>query len=361
LLNNIQQSNLRATQHVTVLCCNILNKILKQKHNCDRIVAEDLRSVGNFLFSILRNESAQEINQSIDNKFTSVLKQMISDVNKHCKHEPVTLMYLSLISDSLREEKLNQIESINNYFFKFFSARTVKENLSENDISQIYFSIESFLKEFPKSREVFKKSPSYFNALRTVVSFSTNLTRCHTEAVERFIVNFTPTKSNLLDLIKKEIMKQKAKANEEESLLNTFKKTLTKVKKVTSHDIGLEELHQLVIANPEFDLDAELSKEDEKFQKYIKNKLEKKKAGHEMTMISNVPPTASAIEQRARGMSKEYSLISTPSKALSKISRLANEKENVSVAATADTRTLPTKSTLEEYRKRLEQLRNARK
>jgi len=77
-------------------------------------------------------------------------------------------------------------------------------------------------------------------------------------------------------------------------------------------------------------------------------------------MISSIPPTASAIEQRARAMSKEYSLTSTPSKALSKISRVANEKENVS-AAPADTRALPSKSTLEEYRKRLEQLRNARK
>lgn len=168
---------------MTVLCCNILHKILKQKHNCDRISAEDLRSVGLFLFSILKNESAQEINQSVDNKFTSVLVQLISDVNKHCKHAIVALvsflffsffycflqMYLSLISDSLREEKLIQIDSISNFFFKFFSTRNSKENLSENDISQIYFSTESFLKEFPKSREVFKKSPLYFNALRFVV------------------------------------------------------------------------------------------------------------------------------------------------------------------------------------------------
>jgi hypothetical protein len=146
-------------------------------------------------------------------------------------------MYLSLTADSLREEKLNQIETISNYFYKFFSVRNGKENLSENDISQIYFSAESFLKEFPKSREVFKKSPLYFNALRlvryfwkynfilhirTVVTFATNLTRSHTEAVERFIVNFNPKKSNLLDLIKKEILKQKAKAVEEESLLNTL-------------------------------------------------------------------------------------------------------------------------------------------
>ena len=170
---------------MTVLCCNILHKILKQKLNCDRINAEDLRSVGQFLISILKHESAQEINQSIDNKFTSVLIQLISDVNKHCKHEPVALvsfrifsrfntflqMYLSLTADSLREEKLNQIETISNYFYKFFSVRNGKENLSENDISQIYFSAESFLKEFPKSREVFKKSPLYFNALRLVRYF----------------------------------------------------------------------------------------------------------------------------------------------------------------------------------------------
>ena len=80
-------------------------------------------------------------------------------------------------------------------------------------------------------------------------------------------------------------------------------------------------------------------------------------------MISSVPPTASAIEQRARAMSEEYSLISTPSKALSKMSRLAEkaEKENVSEAAPAGGRAVPSKSTLEEYRKRLEQLRNAKK
>ena len=75
-------------------------------------------------------------------------------------------MYLSLIGDSLREEKLAQIEAISTFFFKFFSVRNGKENLSENDISQIYFSTESFLKEFPKSREVFKKSQLYFDALR---------------------------------------------------------------------------------------------------------------------------------------------------------------------------------------------------
>ena len=82
-----------------------------------------------------------------------------------------------------------------------------------------------------------------------------------------------------------------------------------------------------------------------------------------MTMISSVPPTASAIEQRARAMSEKYSLISTPSKALSKMSRLAEkaEKENVSESAPAGARAVPSKSTLEEYRKRLEQLRNARK
>lgn len=97
---------------MTVLCCNILHKILKQKHNCDRISAEDLRSVGLFLFSILKNESAQEINQSVDNKFTSVLVQLISDVNKHCKHAIVALVsflfffFLLLFSADVSEPDL---------------------------------------------------------------------------------------------------------------------------------------------------------------------------------------------------------------------------------------------------------------